>query len=147
MKISKNKLNLALARKQWNQRDLRDNAVVSSQTTLNINKGKEVMPATAGRIAAALGVDVTEIIEQEESTMYQYFHKLRVRFAELEMKQGEVAKRANMAESTLTARMTGRLPWNGDEIARVAKVLDIPADQIGAFFFVDAPKEYRKKVG
>lgn len=63
MKISKNKLNLALARKQWN---LRDNAVVSSQTTLNINKGKEVMPATAGRIAAALGVDVTEIIEQEE---------------------------------------------------------------------------------
>ena len=32
MKISKSKLNLALARKQWNQRDLRDNAVVSSQT-------------------------------------------------------------------------------------------------------------------
>ena len=57
--------------------------------------------------------------------MYQPFHKLRVRFAELEMKQGEVAKRANMAESTLTARMTGRLPWNGDEIARVAKVLDL----------------------
>lgn len=49
-----------------------------------------------------------------------------------------------MAESTLTARMTGRLPWNGDEIARVAKVLDIPADQIGAFFFEDAPKEYKK---
>ena len=77
--------------------------------------------------------------------MYQPFHKLRVRFAELEMKQGEVAKRANMAEKHLdTARMTGRLPWNGDEIARVAKVLDIPTDQIGAFFFVDAPKEYKK---
>ena len=58
--------------------------------------------------------------------MYQPFHKLRVRFAELEMKQGEVAKRANMAESTLTARMTGRLPWKGDEI--------------GTFFFEDAPK-------
>ncbi len=53
--------------------------------------------------------------------MYQPFHKLRVRFAELEMKQGEVAKRANMAESTLTARMTGRLPWKGDEIAAVAR--------------------------
>ena len=51
MKISKSKLSIALARKQWNQRDLRDNAVVSSQT--------------AGRIAAALGVDVTEIIEEE----------------------------------------------------------------------------------
>ena len=63
MKISKNKLNVALARKQWNQRDLRDNAVVSSQTILN--KGKEIMPATVGKIAAALGVDVTEIIEDE----------------------------------------------------------------------------------
>ena len=67
--------------------------------------------------------------------MYQPFHKLRVRFAELEMKQGEVAKRANMAESTLTARMTGRLPWKG-----VAKGLGIPTDQIGTFFFEDAPK-------
>ena len=69
--------------------------------------------------------------------MYQYFHKLRVRFAELEMKQGEVAKRANMAESTLTARMTGRLPWNGDEIARVAKVVGMSQlkEPDGAQFF------------
>lgn len=65
MKISKAKLNIALARKQWNQRDLRDNAIVSAQTILNLNKGKSVMPATVGKIAAALGVDVTEIIEDE----------------------------------------------------------------------------------
>ena len=65
MNISKAKLNVALARKQWNQRDLRDNAVVSAQTILNLNKGKTVMPATVGKIAAALGVDVTEIIEDE----------------------------------------------------------------------------------
>ena len=66
MKISKSKLNIALARKQWNQRDLRDNAIVSAQTILNLNKGKSVLPATVGKIAAALGVDVTEIIEEEE---------------------------------------------------------------------------------
>ncbi len=65
MKISKSKLNIALARKRWNQRDLRDNAVVSAQTILNLNRGREVMPATAGKIAAALGVDVTDIIEEE----------------------------------------------------------------------------------
>ena len=64
MKVSKTKLNIALARKCWNQRDLRDNAVVSSQTVLNINNGKSVMPATVGKIAAALGVDVTELIEE-----------------------------------------------------------------------------------
>lgn len=66
MKISKSKLNIALARKRWNQRDLRDNAIVSAQTILNLNKGKSVMPATVGKIAAALGVDVTEIIEDED---------------------------------------------------------------------------------
>lgn len=66
MKISKSKLNIVLARKQWNQRDLRDNAIVSAQTILNLNKGKSVMPATVGKIAAALGVDVTEIIEDED---------------------------------------------------------------------------------
>lgn len=65
MKISKSKLNIALARKQWSQRDLRDNAIVSAQTILNLNKGKSVLPATVGKIAAALGVDVTEIIEDE----------------------------------------------------------------------------------
>ena len=66
MKISKSKLNIALARKQWNQRDLRDNSVVSTQTILNVNNGKSVLPATVGKIAAALGVDVTEIIEEED---------------------------------------------------------------------------------
>ena len=64
MKISKTKLNIALARKCWNQRDLRDNAIISGQTILNINNGKSVLPATVGKIAAALGVDVTEIIEE-----------------------------------------------------------------------------------
>ena len=64
MKVSKTKLDIALARKCWNQRDLRDNAIISCQTVLNINNGKSVLPATVGKIAAALGVDVTEIIEE-----------------------------------------------------------------------------------
>lgn len=65
MKISKEKLNLALARKCWNRSDLCANGAVSTQTILNVNNGKSVLPATVGKIAAALGVDVTEIIEDE----------------------------------------------------------------------------------
>lgn len=65
MKVSKSKLDIALARKHWNQRDLRNNAIVSAQTILNLNKGKSVLPATVGKIATALGVDVTEIIEDD----------------------------------------------------------------------------------
>ena len=66
MKISKPKLNIALARKSWNLRDLRDHCTVSAQTCRNINIGKSVMPSTVGKIAAALGVDVTELIEKED---------------------------------------------------------------------------------
>ena len=76
--------------------------------------------------------------------MYRPFHKLRVRFAEMELKQNEIAKRAGMAPSTLTARMMGYQPWTSAEIIAVSKVLDIPTGEIGAFFFVDAPKEYKK---
>lgn len=66
MKISKYKLDVTLARKCWNQQDLRNHCTVSAQTCRNINLGMSVMPSTVGKIAAALGVDVTEIIEQEE---------------------------------------------------------------------------------
>lgn len=70
--------------------------------------------------------------------MYRPFKRLRLRFVELDLTQGEVARRAHLAESTLTARMTGRLPWHADEISRVAAVLNIPTEQIGAYFFADA---------
>ena len=72
--------------------------------------------------------------------MYRPFHKLRVRFAEMELKQNEIAKRAGMAPSTLTARMMGYQPWTSAEITRVAAVLDSPTAEIGAFFFEDGPK-------
>ena len=54
--------------------------------------------------------------------MYQPYHKLRVRFAEMEMRQGDVAQAAGMAKSTMTARMQGKQPWTSDEITRVAAV-------------------------
>lgn len=65
MRISKFKLNVALARKCWNQRNLRDNGIVSAQTIANINQNKPVRPSTVGKIATALGVDVASIIEEE----------------------------------------------------------------------------------
>lgn len=71
--------------------------------------------------------------------MYRKFHKLRVRFAELDMTQAEAARRAGMPPSTLTSRMTGKLPFNANDITSLCKVLDIPLSQIGEFFFEDAP--------
>ena len=41
----------------------------------------------------------------------------------------------------MTDRMTAEHPWHADEILALCKVLNIPHDQIGTFFFEDAPKE------
>ena len=71
--------------------------------------------------------------------MYRKFHKLRVRFAECEMRQGDVAQAAGIAKSTMTARMKGYQPWTSDEIMAVAKVLNIPREQFGEYFFEMSP--------
>lgn len=72
--------------------------------------------------------------------MYRMFKRLRVRFVELDMKQGEVADAAGMAHSTMTARMKGYQPWTSWEIQRVAEVLNIPREQYGDYFFEPSPK-------
>ena len=72
--------------------------------------------------------------------MYQPFHKLRVRFAEMEMRQGQVAKAAGLSVGAMSARMTGKYPWTSTEMQRIAAVLDIPRDQICEYFFEDVPQ-------
>lgn len=67
--------------------------------------------------------------------MHKPFYRLRVRFAECELGQNEVAKLAGIAPSTMTARMLGRQPFTAWEIQRIAAVLDIPPADYGDYFF------------
>lgn len=76
--------------------------------------------------------------------MYRPFKRIRLRMCEMDLNQKETAKLAGIPEGTITARLTGKYPWHADEIAAVAKVLGIHTNDIGAFFFEDAPKEYKK---
>ena len=62
MRIDPKKLEICLARACKSRSDLRDGT--SPQTLLRIHNGEEVGTKTAGRIAKALGVDVTEILEE-----------------------------------------------------------------------------------
>lgn len=62
MRIDNHKFDLVLARNCKVISDLRD--VTSPQTLTRIRRGENIKPATLGRIAAALGVDVTEILEE-----------------------------------------------------------------------------------
>lgn len=73
------------------------------------------------------------------------FYNLRVRFAQCEMSQGEVARRAGIVPSTMCNRMTGRAPFNAWEMDAIGEVLDIPREEYGKYFFM--PKGFAPKDG
>lgn len=66
MKIDKDKLTIALARRCMNLRALRNGCGLSPQTLTRANAGEDVTPESVGKIARALGVDVTELLPDKE---------------------------------------------------------------------------------
>lgn len=62
MKLDRDKYLLARARACMGQKDL-EAAGITKGTLCRAIGGSDVRPETAGKIARALGVDVTEIIE------------------------------------------------------------------------------------
>ena len=62
MRIDRNKMLIAMARAKLNRSDLAEKAGLTVPIVANtLNRGT-CKPATAGSIAEALGVDVTEIL-------------------------------------------------------------------------------------
>lgn len=66
MKVNRKRLELAMARACMNTADLVSASGLPSTTVQNAIVGKGVRPGTLGRIAKALGVDPTEIMEKED---------------------------------------------------------------------------------
>lgn len=64
MKLDRKKFDLARARACMEQKDF-EKAGVPKGSLCTAMSGKEIRPVTAGRIAKALGVDVTEIIDED----------------------------------------------------------------------------------
>lgn len=64
MKLDRKKFDLARARACMEQKDF-EKAGVPKGSLCTAMSGKEIRPATIGRIARALGVDVTEIIDED----------------------------------------------------------------------------------
>lgn len=65
LKADKKKLEMAMARACMNTDDLSTKAAMPRPTVNNVITGRNVRPGTFGRIAAALGVDVIEILADE----------------------------------------------------------------------------------
>ena len=63
MKVNRNKLELAMARACLNPANLAIKAGLPRPTLNNAIVGRSVRPDTIGRMAKALGCDVTEIID------------------------------------------------------------------------------------
>lgn len=63
MKISREKINIEMARKKMSVKDLADAYGVSRARINVVLNQREVSVVSAGRLADALGVDVAEIIE------------------------------------------------------------------------------------
>lgn len=67
MKIQRQKLEIAMARACMSTDDLRKAAEMPRPTLNNAISGRGVSPKTAGRIAKSLGIDVTELLETEDT--------------------------------------------------------------------------------
>lgn len=65
MRMSRKKVNIALARKQMTVTELAEAYGVSRARMNVILNSQVVTPVCAGRVAKALDVDVTEIIDQK----------------------------------------------------------------------------------
>lgn len=63
MTLSRKKVDIILARKSCTVSALCESTGISRNRFYTVMNSKKISPKTAGRIAAALGVDVTEILE------------------------------------------------------------------------------------
>lgn len=66
MKVNRKKLELAMARACMSTGDLVKTSAMPRPTVNNVIMGRDVRPATIGKIARALDVDVADILEVEE---------------------------------------------------------------------------------
>ena len=65
MTINRTKINFILARKGWTMSNFAEACGLNRSRLYAILNAKRIMPQTAGRLADALGVDVTEIADSK----------------------------------------------------------------------------------
>ena len=65
MKANRKRLEIAMANACMNTEDVQKATELPRPTINNVISGRNVRPRTIGRVAKVLGVDVTEILEEE----------------------------------------------------------------------------------
>lgn len=64
------------------------------------------------------------------------YKKLRARIIEKLGSQGELSNRLGITETSFSRKMNNRVSFTAKDIIDITNILEIPADEIGAYFFV-----------
>ena len=67
--------------------------------------------------------------------MQYNYAKLKGRIIEICGTQQEFAKRMNLSERTVSAKLNNQVSWKQSEILKAVEILKIPEDQIQIYFF------------
>lgn len=74
--------------------------------------------------------------KKEGGELMQYnYAKLKGRIIEICGTQQEFAKRMNLSERTVSAKLNNQVSWKQSEILKAVEILMIPEDQIQIYFF------------
>ena len=63
------------------------------------------------------------------------FRKLQGRIKELFETQGAFAAAMGLSETTITAKLKGRIDWKRSEMRKACELLDIPLAELVDYFF------------
>lgn len=73
----------------------------------------------------------------KEKAMSYNFAKLRGRMVEKNVSSKVLADRIGMASTALSLRLNGKRQFRLNEVEQIVSALDIPAEQIAAYFFTE----------
>lgn len=81
--------------------------------------------------------------------MQNGYRKLLGRIVEKEGTQSSFASKMGLSERTVSLKVNGKVAWKQSEIAKSCEVLDIPLEEIPAYFFTQEVQqiEHRKDDG
>lgn len=63
------------------------------------------------------------------------FRKLQGRIKEVFETQGAFAGAMGLSETTITAKLKGRIDWKRTEMRKACELLEIPIEEIHEYFF------------
>lgn len=74
-------------------------------------------------------------MKQKNKTIVESFDKLKGLMREKRYTQTQMAIDLDMSISSLNHKLNGTATWQWNEMEKILKLLDIPCEQIGEYFF------------